>query len=112
MTKLIKKETIVTALDEYVGDVLIKDGKIAAVGKDISINANTIIDATGKYILTGGVDQHVHYSFDYKGERVRGFETSNAAIVGGTTTVVEFVNQEQGKGMAETIEKFDKEEAS
>lgn len=112
MTKLIKNGTIVTAVDEFVGDVLIENGKIAAVGKDLSINADTIIDATGKYILPGGVDQHVHYSFDYKGERVRGFETSNAAIVGGTTTVVEFVNQEQGKGMAETIEKFDKEEAS
>ena len=112
MSLLIKNGTIVTAVDEFVGDIFIENGKIAAVGENLPLHADEVVDASGKYVLPGGVDQHVHYSFDYKGERVRGFETSNAAIVGGTTTVIEFVNQEQGKGMAETIEKYDREEFS
>lgn len=112
MRTLIKNGTIVTAIEEFLGDVLIEDEKIIAVGKDLEEKADTIVDAAGKYVLPGGVDQHVHYSFEFKGERVRGFETSNAAIAGGTTTVVEFVNQEQGKGMAETIFEMDEKEVS
>lgn len=112
MSILIKNGTIVTAVDEFIGDIFIEDEKISAVGKNLNLKADEVVDASGKYVLPGGIDQHVHYSFDYKGERVRGFETSNAAIVGGTTTVIEFVNQEPGKGIAETIEQFDEKEAS
>jgi len=112
LRQLIKNGTIVTAVDEFLGDVLIDGEKIIAVGRDLDVSVDKVIDATGKYVLPGGVDQHVHYSFEFKGERVRGFETSNAAIAGGTTTVVEFVNQEQGKGMADTIFELDKNEVS
>ncbi|SFE70121.1 dihydropyrimidinase [Alteribacillus iranensis] len=112
MGLLIKNGTIVTAVDEFVGDIFIEGEKINAIGKELNIEADQVMDAKGKYVLPGGIDQHVHYSFDFKGERVRGFETSNAAIAGGTTTVIEFVNQEQGKGIAETIEQYDKEEVS
>ncbi|MTW88018.1 dihydropyrimidinase [Virgibacillus dakarensis] len=112
MRTLIKNGTIVTAIDEFVGDVLVEGEKIIAVGAQLDATADEIIDAKGKYVLPGGVDQHVHYSFEFKGERVRGFETSNAAVAGGTTTVVEFVNQEQGKGMADTIFEMDKNEVA
>ncbi|MFD1065696.1 dihydropyrimidinase [Oceanobacillus locisalsi] len=112
MRTLIKNGTIITAIDEFVGDVLIEGEKIVAVGTKLDAIADEIVDAKGKYVLPGGVDQHVHYSFEFKGERVRGFETSNAAVAGGTTTVVEFVNQEQGKGMADTIFDMDKKEVS
>lgn len=110
MSLLIKNGTIVTAADEFVGDVLVEGEKIAAIGKDLDVKADKIVDAKGKYVLPGGVDQHVHFSFDFKGEKVRGFETSNAAAVGGTTTVVEFVNQKQGKGLIDTIDNYRKEE--
>ncbi|WP_077328763.1 dihydropyrimidinase [Virgibacillus siamensis] len=110
MRTLIKNGTIVTAIDEFVGDVLVEGEKIVAVGEQLDVSAAEVVDAKGKYVLPGGVDQHVHYSFEFKGERVRGFETSNAAVAGGTTTVVEFVNQEQGKGMADTIFDMDKKE--
>ncbi|MGE7768438.1 dihydropyrimidinase [Peribacillus sp. NPDC096540] len=112
MSLLIKNGTIVTAVDEFIGDILIDGEKIVAIGKELNFPVSQVIDATGKYVLPGGVDQHVHYSFDFKGEKVRGFETSNAAIVGGTTTVIEFVNQEAGKGIAETIIDYDKKEVS
>lgn len=112
MSLLIKNGKIVTAVDEYVGDILIEGEKIVAVGQNLNYPVSKVIDAMGKYVLPGGVDQHVHYSFDFKGEKVRGFETSNAAIAGGTTTVIEFVNQEAGKGIAETIFEYDKKEVS
>ncbi|WP_174614550.1 dihydropyrimidinase [Virgibacillus ihumii] len=112
MRTLIKNGTIVTAIDEFIGDVLVEGEKIVAVGEQLNESADKEVDAKGKYVLPGGVDQHVHYSFEFKGERVRGFETSNAAVAGGTTTVVEFVNQEQGKGMADTVFDVDKKEVA
>ncbi|MGN7398085.1 dihydropyrimidinase [Peribacillus frigoritolerans] len=112
MSLLIKNGTIVTAVDEFIGDILIEEEKIIAIGKNLDNKVDQVVDATGKYVLPGGVDQHVHYSFDFKGEKVRGFETSNAAIVGGTTTVIEFVDQKPGKGIAETIFDYDKTEVS
>jgi dihydropyrimidinase len=111
MSLLVKNGTIVTAMDEYKGDILIDDGKITAIGKNLDNLANEIIDAQGMYVMPGGVDQHVHFSFDFNGEKVRGFETSNAAAVGGTTTVIEFVNQIKGKGLIDTIDDYRKESA-
>ncbi len=107
MSILIKNGTVVTAEAEYQADVYAEGESIASVGKKLPYeDADEIIDASGKYILPGGVDQHVHFSFTYKGSKVRGFETSNAAAVGGTTTLIEFVNQEEGKGLVETIEDY------
>lgn len=108
MSTLIKNGRILTALDEFTGDILIENGKIVALGKHLDANGAIIIDATGKYVFPGGVDQHVHFSFNYKGSKVRGFETSNAAAVGGTTTLIEFVNQEPGKGLVESIDTYRK----
>ena len=111
MGVLIKNGTIVTSVDEYIGDILIEGGKIVAIGKDLGNLAEKVVDAKGKYVLPGGIDQHVHFSFEFNGEKVRGFETSNAAAVGGTTTVIEFVNQVQGKGLIESIDNYRKANA-
>lgn len=111
MKTLIKNGTIVTSEDEYIADIFIDGEKISCIGENLNIQADQTIDATGKYILPGGVDQHVHFSFVYKGSKVRGFETSNAAAVGGTTTLIEFVNQEQGRGLVETIDDYRKTDA-
>ena len=64
-----------------------------STGNNLDSKTDEVIDAKGMYVLPGGVDQHVHFSFEFNGSKVRGFETSNAAAVGGTTTVIEFVNQ-------------------
>jgi len=109
---LIKNGTIVTALNEYKADILIEGEKIAAIGQNLNASGNEIVDAEGMYILPGGVDQHTHFSFQYGDAIVRGFETSSAALVGGTTTVIDFVNQEAGKGIAETIEKYNEQKVS
>ena len=93
MRTLIKNGTIVTSENQFKGDILIEGEKIKCVSASADAEADRVIDAEGKYVLPGGIDQHVHFSFVYKGSKVRGFETSNAAALGGTTTVIEFVNQ-------------------
>lgn len=112
MKTLIKQGTILTAETEYVGDILIEGEKIIATGTDLKdVAVDKVIDATGKYVFPGGIDQHVHYSFVYKGSKVRGFESTAGAAIGGTTTVIEFINQEAGKGLIQSVEEFDKSSA-
>ena len=106
MSVLIKQGTIVTSVNEYVADIYVEDEKIAAIGNDLNIEANDVFDARGLYVLPGGVDQHTHFNFTYKTATVRGFETSNAALLGGTTTIVDFANQQSGKSMKESIQKY------
>lgn len=111
MSTLIKNGTIVTSEGEQRADLYMEGESIKAIGQDLPVQADEVIDASGKYVLPGGVDQHVHFSFSYKGSKTRGFETSNAAAAGGTTTVIEFVNQVQGKGLIDTIEDYRKTDA-
>lgn len=111
MSTLIKNGTIVTSEGEQRADLYMEGESIKAIGQDLPVHADEVIDASGKYVLPGGVDQHVHFSFSYKGSKTRGFETSNAAAAGGTTTVIEFVNQVQGKGLIDTIEDYRKTDA-
>ncbi len=106
MQILIKNGTIVTALDEYKTDLLIENEKIVAIGSSIEKPVYEVVDAEGLYVLPGGVDQHTHFNFTFKTATVRGYETSNAAIAGGTTTIVDFANQEIGKSLKESIEKY------
>lgn len=111
MTTLIKNGTLVTADAEYIADILVEDGKIQAIGQNLGTSADQVIDARGKYVLPGGVDQHVHFSFEFNGAKVRGFESSKAAAAGGTTTVIEFVNQIRGKGLVDSVEDYRKANA-
>ena len=108
MSVLIKNGMVVTSENEVKADVYIEGETIKAIGENLNMEADEVVDAEGKYVLPGGVDQHVHFSFNYKGSKVRGFETSNAAAVGGTTTLIEFVNQEPGKGLVESIDEYRK----
>ncbi len=110
MRKIVKNGTVVTALDEVAADIVIEGGKITAIGRDLPVDGAEVIDAGGMYVLPGGVDQHTHFSFQYKDARVRGFETSNAAALGGTTTVIDFVNQKRGKSVIDSIREYDAEE--
>lgn len=109
MRTLIKNGTIVTTENEFKADVLINGTKIEAIGRRLNAEADEVIDAADMFVLPGGVDQHAHFSFEFMGEKTKGFETTNAAALGGTTTVIEFVNQEQGKGLVETVEAYRKE---
>ena len=99
MSLLIKNGTILTAASEFTGDIYIEGEIIRQIGTNLSVNASQTIDASGKYVMPGGVDEHVHYgSF---GGRL--FETAEAAAAGGTTTIVDFAPQEKDVPLLDAI---------
>jgi dihydropyrimidinase len=96
MPLLIKSGTLITATETFQSDVLIEGEKISSIGNDLKSPGADLIDATGKLILPGGVDPHTHFNLPmfntvssddhYTGHK--------AAAFGGTTTVLDFVPQE------------------
>jgi dihydropyrimidinase len=102
MRTLIKNGTIVTAVDQYTGDVLVEGEKIAVIGTSLDIpaaNVDKVIDAAGKYVLPGGIDVHTHMDMPFGGATsADDFETgTRAAAFGGTTTIVDFAIQYRGQ---------------
>jgi len=99
MRTLIKNGTIVTAVDQYKGDVLIEDETIAVLGSALDMAADTTIDASGKYVLPGGIDVHTHLDMPFGGATsADDFETGTvAAAFGGTTSIVDFAIQYKGQ---------------
>jgi dihydropyrimidinase len=99
MTLLIKNGTIVTATDQYRGDVLVEGEKVSTIGTSLSVVADRTIDATGKYVLPGGIDVHTHLDMPFGGTKsADDFESgTRAAAHGGTTTIVDFAIQYKGQ---------------
>src|SRR3979409_1029027 len=108
MRTLIKNGTVVTAIDQYKGDVLVEDEKIAVIGTSLDIHADTVIDATGKYVLPGGIDVHTHMDMPFGGATsADDFETgTRAAAFGGTTTIVDFAIQYRGQTLHHAWEEW------
>lgn len=111
MATLIKGGVIVTAAEEYQGDILIDGEQIAAIGKGLDERADTIIDASGKYVFPGGIDAHTHFRLPFMGTHTRSFDTTSAALVGGTTCIVDFSPQFPGMGLLDSINKHREESA-
>src|SRR6476646_814845 len=100
MRTLIRNGTIVTAVDQYTGDVLVEDEKIALIGSSLAdIAADKTIDASGKYLFPGGIDVHTHLDMPFGGTNsADDFESGTiAAAHGGTTTIVDFAIQYRGQ---------------
>lgn len=91
MSLLIKNATIVTADGIFPGDVLATDGVIKEIGTEISSPEAEVIDATGKYLFPGFIDPHVHIYLPFMGTFSKDdYATgSKAALMGGTTTLIE-----------------------
>jgi dihydropyrimidinase len=103
---LIKGGRVVTAVDDYVGDVLIEDGKIAAVGQKLELQDARTIDAAGKLVIPGGIDVHTHLDMPFGGSTsADDFESGTvAAAHGGTTTIVDFAIQYKGQTLHQAWE--------
>jgi dihydropyrimidinase len=99
MTLLIKHGTIVTATDQYTGDVFIEGETISVIGTSLTMAADRTIDATGKYLFPGGIDVHTHLDMPFGGTTsADDFESGTiAAAHGGTTTIVDFAIQYKGQ---------------
>src|SRR5262245_41218840 len=110
MRTLIKNGTVVTAVDQYKGDVLIEDEKIALISTAIDVAADKTIDASGKYVLPGGIDVHTHLDMPFGGTTsADDFETgTTAAAFGGTTSIVDFAIQYRGQTLHHAMEAWAK----
>ena len=96
---LIRNGRIVTAVDDYVADILMEDGRVRLIGTGLPVGGDVAVhDAAGLLVLPGGVDVHTHLDWDFGPARTADtfYTGSQAAAFGGTTTVVDFAAQVRG----------------
>jgi dihydropyrimidinase len=103
---LISGGRIVTAVDDYVADILISNGKIETIGRVIEAPSAQRYDATGLLVMPGGVDVHTHMEFPLgDAQTCDTFESgTRSAAFGGTTTIIDFALQKQGESTKLTLE--------
>lgn len=92
MSLLIKNGRVITATEDYVADILTEGETIRAIGAGLDVPASAeIIDASGKVVFPGFIDPHVHVYLPFMGTHAKDdYESaSRAALVGGTTTLIE-----------------------
>jgi dihydropyrimidinase len=106
MSLLVTGGRVVTATDDTVADVFVEDGVITRIGRDLAEDAERVIDATGMYVLPGGVDPHTHMEMPFGATTTCDDFTSGtaAAAHGGTTTIVDFCIQEHGQPFADAVD--------
>ena len=93
-TLLIRGGTVVNADRQFRADVLCADGKIHAVGDNLSAPAGAqVVDAGGQYVMPGGIDPHTHMQLPFMGTTTMDdfFTGTAAGMAGGTTTIIDFV---------------------
>ena len=106
MSILIKNGNVVTASDSYTADIFIDGETIRTIGIDLDAQADKTIDATGKYVIPGGVDPHTHLDTPF-GPTVTAddFRTGTiAAAHGGTTTIINFAVQKRGEPLSSALD--------
>ena len=108
MSVLIKNGRVITATDDYVADIYIEGEKVIAIGKNLTQQAEKVIDASGLLVMPGGIDPHVHLDMPFMGTYSSdNYETgTRAALFGGTTMVIDFVLQTQGKSLKSALDEW------
>jgi len=105
LSVLIKSGRIVTAADDYVGDIFVEDGKVSLIGGSLDVEADKVIDAAGKYVIPGAIDPHTHMEMPFGGPVSCDDFTSGttSAAFGGTTTIVDFCLQQPGQSLPDAL---------
>ncbi len=101
MSILILNGRVVTASETYEADVYIEGEKISQIGKNLRVDPDKVMDASGKLVFPGGIDPHVHLDMPFMGTSSSDdYETgTRAALFGGTTMVIDFILQTQGDSL-------------
>ena len=107
MSTVIKNGTVVTADLTYEADLRIEGGRIAEIGENLK--GDETLDATGCYVMPGGIDPHTHLEMPFMGTySTDDFESgTRAALSGGTTMVVDFALPAPGQGLLDAIRMWD-----
>jgi dihydropyrimidinase len=111
MSTVIRGGTVVNATGAVTADVLVDGERIVALA-DPSVSAgwsaDTVVDATGKYVVPGGIDAHTHMEMPFGGTfSADTFATgTTAAAWGGTTTIIDFAVQAKGTSLLSTLDKW------
>ncbi|MEE9373009.1 MAG: dihydropyrimidinase [Saprospiraceae bacterium] len=106
MSLLIKNGNIITSSENYLADIYIEEEKIHTIGKDLSVKTDKIINASGMIVFPGGIDPHVHLAMPFMGTASSDDYASGtlAALHGGTTMVIDFILQTQGKSLYDALD--------
>jgi dihydropyrimidinase len=106
MSTLIKNGRVITAEQDYKADIYIEKDTITTIGTSLTLHADTMIDAKGKYVIPGGVDVHTHMDMPFGGTTSSDdFETgTRAAAFGGTTCLIDFAIQSKGTRMRDALD--------
>ena len=106
MATLIQNGTVINAGGRERADVLIQGETIAQVAPGIPVADHTLLDATGLLVMPGGIDVHTHLDMPFGGTvSADDYRTGTiAAVVGGTTTVIDFALQSRGHTMREALD--------
>lgn len=103
---LIHGGTVVDHVSERRADVLVRDGRVVAVGPDLQAGEDEVLNATGRYLLPGLVDPHTHFALHVGDRRTADDFASGsaAAAAGGVTTYLNFATQRPGQTFLGAIE--------
>jgi len=108
MSILITNGRVITASEDYKADIFIDGEKISLIGNNLNVNADEMIDASGKLVMPGGIDPHVHLEMPFKDTfSCDNYETGTlAALHGGTTSVIDFINQKKGESLISAYDEW------
>ncbi|SHH19230.1 dihydropyrimidinase [Clostridium grantii] len=108
MSIIIKGGTIVTPTRSYLSDIKIKDEIIIEIEQNLVDSESEIIDATGCLLFPGFIDSHTHFDLDTGYTRTADdFKTGTAAaIIGGTTSILDFATQNKGETLNEALKNW------
>jgi len=110
-SKIIKNGTVVTADLSYKADVRVENGKITEIGQNLS--GGDTLDATGCYVMPGGIDPHTHLEMPFMGTYSHDdFESgTRAGLAGGSTMVVDFCLPNPNQSLLEALSMWDNKTA-
>ena len=108
MRTLIKNGRVITAVDDYKADVLIDGETVSVIGARLEMEADRVLDASGKLVIPGGIDPHTHMELPFGGTQASDdfFTGTRAAAHGGTTTIIDFAVQYKGQALREGLDNW------